>query len=108
MRYFWKGFERKTAAAPVEFKKHVIMLFWDSGDSESEAARGSVRRLSRKYPSVKVRLVEVKRDPQKPQKHNVTTFPTIVLLKNGREVDRLAGGRDGATLLEQLFRKAHT
>lgn len=107
MRYFWKGFERKTAA-PVEFKKHVIMLFWDSGESESEAARGNVRRLSRRYPSVKVRLVEVKRDPLKPQKHRVTTFPTIVLLKNGREVERLAGGRDGATLLEQLFRKAHT
>lgn len=107
MRYFWKGFQGKTAA-PIEFKKHVIMLFWDSGESKSEAARGSIRRLSQKYPSVKVRLIEVKRDPQKPQKHNVTTFPTIVLLKNGREVERLAGGRDGATLLEQLFRKAHT
>ena len=108
MRHFWKGFERKTAAAPVEFKKHVIVLFWDSTDEASREARGNVRRLSRKHPSVKVRLVEVKRDPQKPQRHNVTTFPTVVLLKNGREVERLAGGRDGATLLEQLFRKAHT
>lgn len=107
MRYFWKGFERKTAA-PIEFKKHVIMLFWDRGEGASEAARGSIRRLSRKYPSVKVRLIEVKRDPQKPQKHNVTTFPTVVLLKDGREVERLAGDREGATLLEQLFRRAHT
>lgn len=107
MRYFWKGFERKTAA-PIEFKRHVIMLFWDSGDGDSAELRGRVRRLSQKYPSVKVKQVEVRRDPQKPQRHNVTTFPTVVLLKNGREVERLAGVREGATLLEQLFRKAHT
>jgi hypothetical protein len=97
----------EKTAAPVEFKKHVIMLFWDSSEGASETARGNVRRLSKKYPSVKVRLVEVRRDPQKPQKHNVTRFPTIVLLKSGREVERLAG-EDGVTLLEQLFRKAHT
>jgi len=107
MRHFWQGFALKTSA-PIQFKKHVILLFWSGDDPQSEGTKDNVRRLSFRYPSVKVKVIDVKKDPTRPLKHNVTSFPTVVLLKDGREVDRLAGEKDGATLLEQLFRKAHT
>lgn len=107
MRYFWQGFRSKTSAA-VQFKKHVLVLYWEKSDARSEQTKGNVNRLAKRYPTVKVKLVEVRKDPMKPTRHGVSTFPTVVLLRDGREVDRLAAETDGATLLEQLFRKAQT
>jgi len=53
-----------------------------------------------------VKTINVKKDPSKPGRHHVAKFPTVLLLKDGREVDRLSDER-GSSLLEQLFRKAH-
>jgi thioredoxin-like negative regulator of GroEL len=107
MRYFWQGFRNKTSAA-VQFKKHVLVLYWEKSDARSEQAKGTMGRLAKRYPTVRVKLIEVRKDPLKPVRHGVSAFPTVVLLKDGREVDRLAAETDGATLLEQLFRKAQT
>lgn len=104
MRYFWQGFESKTGA-PIQFKKHVIVLFWSPDDGGDEV-KSTVKRLSSRYPSVKVKVVNVKKDPTKPGKHGVARFPTVLLLKDGREVDRVSDAA-GGTMLEQLFRKAH-
>lgn len=107
MRHFWQGFADKQASK-VSFKKHVIVLYWQpSAEGKTlDAAVTAVKRLSFKYPSVKVKIVNVLKDPAKPTKHGVREFPTVLLLKDGREVDRVAA-KTSPTLLEQLFRKAH-
>ena len=107
MRHFWQGFTDKKAST-ISFKKHVIVLFWEPGEAstDKDAAVDVVKKLSFKYPSVKVKIVNVLKDPAKPTKHKVREFPTVLLLKDGREVDRVAV-KSSTTLLEQLFRKAH-
>ena len=107
MRHFWQGFADKQASQ-VSFKKHVIVLFWEPhGDAKAlDEDVAAVKKLSFKYPSVKVKIVNVLKDPAKPSKHGVRDFPTVLLLKDGREVDRVTA-RTSPTLLEQLFRKAH-
>lgn len=107
MRHFWKGFEVSKTAAPVRFKKHVIVLYWSPGDPEGERTKDSVRKLSLKYPSVAIKTVNVSKDPSKPLGHHVHSLPTVLLLKDGREVERVLGS-DGITLLEKLFKKATT
>ena len=81
------------------------MLFWSPGQREGELAKEELNRLSKKYPSVKLKFVDVTKDPQKPVKHNVEKTPTVLLLRDGREVDR--HGTGVKMLLEQTFRKAH-
>lgn len=105
MKHFWAGFHGKTAST-IQFKKHVIVLYWSPEEGGTDA-RDSVKRLALKNPSVKVKVINVVKDPLRPAKHGITQFPTVILLKDGREVDRLAGKRASTTMLEQLFRKAY-
>lgn len=102
MKHFWQGFGANPA--PIQFKKHIIVLFWSPDDNAE--AKGDFKRVANRYPSIKVKVVNVKKDPLKPEKHKVTDFPTVLLLKDGREVDRVTDPR--GLLLEQLFRKANT
>jgi hypothetical protein len=104
MRHFWQGFQKKTGA-PVQFKKHVIMVFCEPEDRESDSIKSSVKRFSSKYPSVKVKIINIKKDATKPMRHMIIKSPTILLLKDGREVERVSKNSD--TLLEELFRRAH-
>ena len=106
MKYFWQGFT-KLGGKPVRFKKHVIILYWSPKDDNGESARKSLSKTSLRYPSVKVKMVNIEKDPTKPIKHNVRSFPTVLLLKDGREVDRIGNLSNNMTMLEQLFRKAH-
>jgi thiol-disulfide isomerase/thioredoxin len=107
MKYFWKGFETTKSAAPVRFKKHVIVLYWSSGDDRGKRAKESFSRISIKHPSVAIKTVDVRKDPTTPLKHKILDLPTVLLLKDGREVDRLNLGEE-SSMLEYLFRKAHT
>lgn len=107
MRHFWKGFESSKASPPVRFKKYVILLYWDPENKKSDKVRTNFKKISLKYPSVAIKQVNIRRDPLKPAKHNVLSAPTILLLKDGREVERITS-EDSSSLLEQLFRKAHT
>lgn len=107
MRHFWKGFNTSKDSPPIRFKKYVIVLYWDSKEEEEGQSKDKFRKLSLKYPTVAVKVVNVRKDPLKPIKHNVHSTPTILLLKDGREVERVSP-KDGSTMVEQMFRKAHT
>jgi len=102
MKHFWQGFEKQSTA--VQFKKHSIVLYW-SPEEDANSLKGEVKKLSDMHPSVKVKMVNVKKDPTRPIKHGVKRFPTVLLLKDGREIDRLSEG-DGTMMLEHMFRKA--
>lgn len=107
MRHFWKGFEATKSAAPVRFKKHVIVLYWSSDQPSGNTARDAFRKISLKHPSVAIKVIDAKKDPLSPLKHKVLDLPTVILLKDGREIDRLNLGKE-SSLLEHLFRKANT
>ena len=104
MRHFWHGFNTKIASQ-VQFKKHVLVLYFEPNQDASNEAMTTFRGLALRFPSVKVKTVNVKKDPTKPIQHHIAKFPTVLLMKDGREIDRIAGG--GHSLLETLFRKAN-
>jgi thioredoxin-like negative regulator of GroEL len=101
LKHFWQGFADKEASQ-ISFKKHVIMLFWEP-DSSSSVIK-EIKKLSFRYPTVKVKIINASKEPTKPLRLGVRDFPTVLLLKDGREVDRVS--RTSPMLLEQLFRKA--
>lgn len=107
MKHFWKGFHATKSAAPVRFKKHVIILYWSSSDADSNLFRNGIKTQSIRHPSVSVKTVELSKDPTKATKHGIVSTPTVILLRDGREVDRISKG-DGPGLLSMLFRKAQT
>jgi len=88
----------------MQFKRHAILLYC-KGEKEGDGVRALLKRLSKRYPSVKVKIIDAGKEGDKAAKHNVDTYPTVLLLKDGREVDR-ATSVDSA-LLTEFFRKAH-
>jgi hypothetical protein len=96
---FWKGFESRPLKG--HDRRYVIVFYW-SGKEDS--AKKSMDKVSIRHPSVKVKVVT---GGNKMKAHSVTQQPTVLLLKNGREVDRVSGDIVASdTILSQLFRKA--
>ena len=104
IKSFWNGFEEgKSKLSKTNFKKHVIILYWSKGN---EAAKDAIGKMRFKHPTVKVKIVNAT-DLDRLKAHKVTELPTIILLKNGREVDRVAGAQASSqSMLSHLFRRA--
>lgn len=106
MKHFWQGFLEKKSSK-ITFKKHSIMLFLGEGRGpEYSGVVSFLKQLSLKYPSVKVKIINATKEHGRSLRHKVHEYPTVLLLKNGREVDRVSK-RISPTILEQIFRKAH-
>ena len=99
MLEFWKGFNKQ--ASSIGFKKHVILVFTAKGDQYNA---GVLRKLKNKNPTVKFKTINGDKDPASLSKHSVVKLPTFILLKNGREIDRIESSN--YTILEDFIRKA--
>lgn len=100
--HFWDGFETRAEKLKPGNKRCVIILFWSEGNKNVVE---SVGRMKIRHPSVKVKFVA---SPEKMTAHKVTETPTILLLRNGREVDRVTGTHTlSDSILSQLFRRAY-
>lgn len=101
MKKFWKGFFKESKK--ISGKKPVIVVFWSPGKTQPNTAISSIKF---KYPKIKVRTIDATRNPASLKKHSIIKLPTVVLLKNGREIDRIEDMN--RTLIEDLFRRAAT
>lgn len=105
MKTFWRGFEEKKAnAGGTNFKRHVIVFYWSGSQRDVRDAMNTTRM---RHPTVKVKVINGEKEKARMKAHKVENLPTILLLKDGREVDRITG-KPSRTLLERLFRKATT
>ena len=84
------------------YKKHVLLVFWDKDQKDS--LKGKLGSLKVRFPTIKVKIIEMGRDWRRPIRHKIARLPTVLLLKDGMEVDRVED--NDKTLLEMLFRKA--
>lgn len=100
MKRFWGGFLKEASRGA--FRKKVIVVFWSS----KKGLRPDSKDLRFKYPSVKVKTIDVVKDPSSPRKFAIKRLPTILLLNEGREIDRVES--ENTTLVGELFRKAVT
>lgn len=96
---FWDGFEKNSMAA----KKHTLVFYFEPSRKDIVEM---VAKLRLKNPTVKIKLVNGEKSKSKMEAHKITKLPTLLLLKNGREVDRLVEKNFSQTLLDQFFRKA--
>ena len=101
MKRFWKGFLKE--AEKISSKKPVIVVFWTPEKAQPNTTISSIKF---KYPKIRVRTINAGKDPSSLKKHSIKKLPTVVLLKNGREIDRIEDMN--RTLIEDLFRKAAT
>ena len=99
MHEFWRGFNKQ--ASSIGFKKHVILIFTSTGDRYNVSI---LKKLRDKNPTIKFKTIYGEKDPEALRKHSVAKLPTFILLKNGREIDRIES--NNYTILEDFVRKA--
>lgn len=103
MEAFWRGFEEKIASQ-VSYKKHVIVFYWSSDNRDSKEV---VDKARIRHPTVRLKTVKIQGGPLAVRSHKISALPTVILLRNGQEIDRLTG-KLNSSILEQFFRKALT
>ena len=99
MREFWRGFNKQ--ASSIGFKRHVILVFSSTEDRNNAPV---LKKLRDKNPSIKFKTIYGDRDSEALKRHSVVKLPTFILLKNGREIDRIES--NNYTILEDFVRKA--
>ena len=106
MNPFWLGFQTKQAAR-VPFKKHAMLIFWVPSHKGSKGLQDTAFAMRSKYPSVQVKAINALKYPMVATKHRVKAIPTVILLKNGREVSRMSADEAmSSALLEDMFQRA--
>jgi len=101
MREYWRGFNKQ--ASKIGFKKHVILVFTLREDQVSASV---LKNLRSKHPTIKFKSIYGDGNPESLKKHSVIKLPTFILLKNGREIDRIESSN--YTILDDFVRKAVT
>ena len=107
--FLLNGFEKRGETSPTtigkSIKKFVIILYWSP---ENADAKKTVDRIRIKHPTVKVKIISETKGANL-KAHNIHEYPTVLLLKNGREIDRITGeNASRESVLSQLFRRAYS
>lgn len=74
----------------------VLVEFWAPWCAPCRMLSPVVRDLAEEFgPRVEIRLLNVDQNPEARTRLAVLSMPTVVMFKNGDEVDRLVGYRAG-------------
>lgn len=83
------------AADVLQAEGPVVVLFWSPAEDTSIRMSGTLRALAGQYSDVaKFTAVLAEAAPQTAAAHAVTTYPTLLLFRDGELVDRLVGSWD--------------
>jgi NAD-dependent dihydropyrimidine dehydrogenase PreA subunit len=85
------NFKRKVSS-----KTPTLVSFWGA---HSGVMAPLLRRVGKKYKGkLKVAHIKVADNPKSRKKYSITTTPTFILFRNGRQIGRLEGVRHKETL----------
>lgn len=87
--------DESFAAEVLQAEQPVVVLFWSATEDASIRMSGTLRSLAGQYSdAAKFTTVRAETAPQTAAAHAVTTFPTLILFRDGEVVDRLVGSWD--------------
>ena len=79
----------------------VAVKFWATWCGPCKRLEPSISKMEQEFEGDKFLSIEIDQVPTIAQKYRIRTLPTILLLKNGREVNRITG-----LVLTEPMRKA--
>ncbi len=78
-------------AEVVKSDKPVLLDFWATWCGPCKMIAGEVEKLANEMDNIKVGKVNVDEEALLASQYNISVIPTLVLIKNGEETDRVSG-----------------
>lgn len=83
-------------------EKTVLLDFWASWCGPCRMVSPIIDEIAEEHPEIKVGKVNVDEQPELASEFGVMNIPSIFVIKNGVVVNRSAGARPKAQILEML------
>ena len=83
--------------------KPVLLDFWASWCAPCRMVVPIIEEIANEREDIKVGKINVDEQPELTSKFGITSIPTLVVMKNGKIVQRVSGARPKEAILEMLF-----
>ena len=82
--------------------KPILLDFWAPWCAPCRMVAPTVEEIARERVDIKVGKINVDEQPELANKFGIMSIPTLVVMKNGKIVQRVSGVRPKNTILEML------
>ena len=86
----------------MDSEKPVLLDFWAPWCAPCRMVAPTVEEIASERVDIKVGKINVDEQPELANKFGIMSIPTLVVMKNGKIVQRVSGVRPKNTILEML------
>lgn len=79
-----------------EHKEYCVLAFWGRFSDASERALAELKQFADDYRKIPIHTIEVQDVKGIHKEYAVSSVPTVIVLKNGKEADRFTGAESAA------------
>ena len=87
----------------MDSEKTVLLDFWASWCAPCRMVVPIIEEIAGERPDIKVGKINVDEQPELASEFGIMSIPTLVVMKNGKIVQRVSGARPKNAILEMLF-----
>lgn len=83
--------------------KTEIIDFWATWCGPCKLMNPILDEVEKENPSLTITRIDIDSDKDMVEKYNIQSVPTYVILKDGKEVDRIIGAKPKFAFLKRVF-----
>jgi thioredoxin 1 len=83
--------------------KTEVIDFWATWCGPCKLMNPILDEVEKEYPDLTITRIDIDSDEDMVKQYNIQSVPTYVILKDGKEVDRIIGAKPKFAFLKRIF-----